>query len=583
MNSFLTDASKLLLATAVFLVGTPDLASSQCRVDPDDDGITSSDLIDRFHPRHFVRVTEVTHDRRRIPVLVQKSASRDVELSPVHEVDRRSNLHISFDREWMAQQESFDANILLTGRLFHDDKEQDLQIPGYHQIGTQSDTNSVAVASSDEMCFLLNELTLPTGVLARTISSLAASQRMASIADRELGNLLDLQRVLRTEVARLAAPSDSSNQYRAIAHYTVTDSQQVVQDRLAQVTRALEQHPQAQQYANAAAADLRSTSDQLRSALGRLASPQNTKVLRSIGRVSGRDPQWVANTALWVAQRIKALSEAPDLNAGTPSDQIRARYILLGEVKQGLEEVRSFSISALPAVAETSRVNLLLLGDLKDADLLLANTVATAGDEIALTVHNFRNEPSRSRSVDMRLHVREFGWVRKISDSYMFFYRAGLDEAYRAARAADSVEVDNRARTTGEQAEFTRVTPMNFEPALGVTLGWTYYHRDRGSRTARMVRWLEPGLGMNVSFPRFASRRFTVTRSDTNPTTPLQRKVTEEKQQIGLSSGIILSAFDGALQYSYGYSLVTQNKRRYHSVGFSFFEVAKRLAESARN
>jgi hypothetical protein len=229
-------------------------------------------------------------------------------------------------------------------------------------------------------------------------------------------------------------------------------------------------------------------------------------------------------------------------------------------------------------------VQLDLLRPLKEVDLPLSNAPIASGTELLLHIYNFRDSAAMSRPLDLRMRVRQFGWIRNVTDSYMFFYRAGLGSEYRARVKAESLEAAALAQSTGVPGVFTAVTPSNFEPALGVSLSWSYYRRRSSEWYSSPLRWLEPGIGLNVSFPRFGTRRVTISRATpTDSTSPLTRAVEENRQQIGLSSGVVLSLFDGALQYTYGYSLSSEIKRRYHGVGFSFFEVAKRLAEAARN
>lgn len=310
-----------------------------------------------------------------------------------------------------------------------------------------------------------------------------------------------------------------------------------------------------------------------------MSSPENADVMRVIAQQTQRDYDLLSTIATATAERIAAISTVP-LRADASDSDITARFNALREVEIGLREIQVFANNA--AGVPVRSLNLSQLQNVKDVDLLLRSTPANRGDDVLLRIYNFRNEPARVRSVDVRVGVREFGWVRNVTDSYMFFHREGLGHDYRVRIARDSVIADSIARTTGVAAQYSYALSMNFDPALGVTLGWTYYQRQEHRWFSLPLRWLQPGFGINVSFPRFATRTVTVSRANPEQTnSTLTRKPAETRPQIGLSTGGVLSFFDGGIQGSYGYSLASGRKRAYWALGFSFFEVAKRIAQAA--
>jgi hypothetical protein len=540
--------------------------------------------VDLLHPRQFTKIYEITPGGDTIAILTQRSDDHAVVLRTDYEVDRRSDVHVSFDRRWMASKPGLEADVLVTGKLFHDKKEQDLQIPGYHVIGTDAGPNPVRVRSSAEMHSILREMAEESGVVAQTTLTLAEGRtRLTSTGDRQLAYLLTSLNSMRSQLVQLTTRSEGGDSLDdPLISESVQARLQELRERSDSLARLLEGQAGILEYVNEATRRIQEAGNELVPVLNRFTSEENSSVLRAVAQVSNRDYSIPLGTARRVSQRIQTLAAAAPLRAGSRREEIRSRLQEVEEIERALSVLKRFAERVPQDDDSRTRMNLLLLGSLKDADVLLANTVASTGDDVSLTVYNFRNDAQRTRSMDIRLHVREFGWVRKISDSYMFFRRAGLDREYRRNIEADSAAADLRAQSTGQSAEYSRTMPLNFEPALGVSLGWTYYPRSDPKPLTQFLRWVQPGAGINVSFPRFATRTVTVSRGDpANAASPLQRKATDNRPQIGLGSGIVLSVFDGALQYSYGYSLVSDSKRRYHALGFSFFEVAKRLAEAA--
>jgi hypothetical protein len=546
------------------------------------------DTIDKLHPRYFVRVSEIKPDGDTVLILGRGGAPRRVILRPDVEIDRRSVLHIDFDRHWMAAQNDFESNLLITGQVTNAKGTQDIQIPGYHVLGEKAQSTPVRSRSSEEIYYLLMAFSRSGGAIVAVLDDLKRSEELVQREDAGLARKLaqfrssesNLQALTR-ELARLRADTT------LLAFPTREDSLSRLEQRVVLEERtyrlndiAATDRRNVRRYLNRSTASVQNRSDELLALLTRLTSPDNHDVIRAVARRAGIDDALVVESARGATQRVRALASETELTDSATPESINNRLHNLTRIRLGLGTVM--------ALAEQARdmgwagVNLRLLSGLKEVDLSLPSVAAAPGDALVVTLHNYRDEAARSRSMDVRMRVREFGLVRNVTDSYMFFHRNGVGADYRAGVTADSARAAEVVRSTKAAAEYERALPMNFEPALGVTLGWTYYQRRNGQRLNRFVRWVEPGAGLNVSFPRFATRTATLALSNpADPTSLITQKVSDVRPQIGLSTGLVLTLFDGGVQLSTGYSLASTSKRRYHALGFSFFEVAKRLAQAA--
>jgi hypothetical protein len=212
----------------------------------------------------------------------------------------------------------------------------------------------------------------------------------------------------------------------------------------------------------------------------------------------------------------------------------------------------------------SKRMQVELIGLLKDAEVLIAKENANPGDVLVLEIANGATLRNLHRSFNVRLNLGEFGLRKRLSDSFMFLYRKNTPDVVPGSPGIlESVP-----------------KPMNFEPAPGVTLAWTLYVRDNDTRKlgslTKFIRFLTPGFGVNVSFPRFGNKLVTYDTSK-NAT------YSESDNDLGISAGPVLTFFDGAIQITNGWMISNvRSNREYFGIGFSFIKGISKIKEVAQ-
>lgn len=172
-----------------------------------------------------------------------------------------------------------------------------------------------------------------------------------------------------------------------------------------------------------------------------------------------------------------------------------------------------------------------LLDMVRDTDILVSATKIAEGEELEITVEA-GTEKEAARVLRIRVTAEELGVVRRITDSALFLKRF----------------VDREDQDGDDDVALT--------PTPGVTLGWTYRAR-RGA----LLRFLNPGVGINVSFPAFAP-----TAQQTDP----GASDAESGSRLHVAVGGVVSLFDNAVMVTYGWSLTARQNRTYWGLGFSF-------------
>lgn len=212
---------------------------------------------------------------------------------------------------------------------------------------------------------------------------------------------------------------------------------------------------------------------------------------------------------------------------------------------------------------------------LRDTEVLLPVIGAKDGDVLLIEIANQSSLDGVPRKYQARFLVKRFGLERQVRDSFLFLRRQHVADLPAA-------ETDSAA---------SRPAPVNFEPCAGMSLLWTYHPRPLYPQIAgaanpkcyslvgnRLGRLLEPGFGVNVSFPRFNSRVVDVTL---DPAAEGGTKTVIEYEnggnKVDVAAGLVLTLFDDAIFFTYGWNLSVEEKREYVGVGFSFLDFAQRM------
>lgn len=216
-----------------------------------------------------------------------------------------------------------------------------------------------------------------------------------------------------------------------------------------------------------------------------------------------------------------------------------------------------------------SKIKERLIQNLTPTEIYISKIGAKEGERLIITIENkFRTgvvnnndeDSFRSSITEVVLIIKDLGWIRRVSDSFLFIKRLNIEE-----------------EDYGTNEEIVTPREVNFEPTAGVTLSWTHYNRKDGTNWNNIMRWLEPSIGINVSFPRFGS---VITSFESSSTNSDVRKVnvTESNEKIDVGAGFILGFFDNAIQFTYGWNLTVSEKRSYFGIGFSFLNLARKVS-----
>lgn len=136
-----------------------------------------------------------------------------------------------------------------------------------------------------------------------------------------------------------------------------------------------------------------------------------------------------------------------------------------------------------------------------------------------------------------------FGFRVKVTDTLLFLKRLGVSE----------------------EDKKNEVDEVNFGPSPGVTYGGTYLSRGND-----FLRFLRPGVGMNVSFMNWKDPAFDLSTGQFAPGTK------GSDVQVGL--GVQFSLFNNILQFTYGANLHVEQDRQYWGIGISFVNLTTKVA-----
>jgi hypothetical protein len=183
------------------------------------------------------------------------------------------------------------------------------------------------------------------------------------------------------------------------------------------------------------------------------------------------------------------------------------------------------------------------------------------------------------------IKIRNLGTKMSISPTVFFITRVAVNSADLTRKTArfkdDPAPVSNP------------ISSLSGSPFPGVSLLLTHYHRGlnddsnpavealgnreerlrfraRSSNYDKFLNAIAPGIGVNTTFMSFADPR------DFDPSTNQFTKTNGSNFQVGV--GPTISIFNNALQFTYGWNLNVDQRRRYVGIGFGFVEVGKTFA-----
>ncbi len=505
------------------------------------------------HPRNFVSLYEYTHKGKIDTIFsATKFRSRSFDISVNYEIDIRSKVVIEFDRDWIYEnQDNLDINVSVRAEL----SETPLTVPGYSRIG---ESDRLARFSRQSLGLLVDLLELNKELeelmknigykkeKTKTISGenytrLSDTTDASSLFDKEYLKFIENPDTQKFQsIVKLSDERNRQLHKFLVSWPVVGHTLELVQKEefgwfLPILATMTQNHPEI---------ILNSASTISNDYINRL------KVIDNDIQKMNADELLVYNeesSAKKIASKLREYYFEQDLVA--QSIWASHRY-LLQERKNWiyLDESRSTGKELVDEIGEQT------LGLLKDTEIILSRTPVKINDSIDIDIINGGGNTDAQQVFPIRIAAKRFGFKNSITESYLFFKRMHVDDV---GFGADSLD-----------PEIVRPKPVNFEPYLGISMIWTYYPRSKG-----LVRVLTPGFGFNVSFPRFGTN---ISEYSFNPNN-FGEVTTSSDTDIGISAGIVVALFDGAIQFSRGYVLsnVDKDHRDYWSIGFSFVKAAK--------
>lgn len=159
---------------------TPEQSPSAETTPPTQNTVSCS-VIDPTNPMYFLDVWEKEPNGRLRPISLGRQLREDrCTRSPervwddgsfagiTHQVDRKSNILIEFDRDWLKGLKRFEGRILITADL--SDDGGDVEVPGYSAYGEASQLAPVTIASGINLLSLINEFSIKSVELTEFVA-----------------------------------------------------------------------------------------------------------------------------------------------------------------------------------------------------------------------------------------------------------------------------------------------------------------------------------------------------------------------------------------------------------------------------
>jgi hypothetical protein len=294
--------------------------------------------------------------------------------------------------------------------------------------------------------------------------------------------------------------------------------------------------------------------------LSRLADSAQRGVVVGLGFIAKRDPDVLMERA-GAARKVLAIIR----------DSVAPRAADAPRLQEFLSVIDPLLCLASDLQNEDFKANSMkdltdfYLRSLKDSDLLVSLTGAKPGEDIVVTFTNNGGDIDKERSFSIRIRVRRFGLVQSVTDGTFLVKRRHIEESLAKGRRDSVVAL---VRTDGAQRELTLQDRVQFDPAGGTTMGWVFNSRDP------ILDFFRPGIGVNVSFAKFTE---TKTVFSAKPDTTVEQ-TSSRSDRIDILAGLTLSLFDNSVQATYGWALTANKPRSYWGIGFSFIQIAEKIA-----
>jgi len=460
-----------------------------------------------------------------------------VEHRPVAEainaaVDIRSRIIIQFDREWMLQQgPKLDVALTVLAQVKGASEVRNIEVPGYSLVGKELGTATARIQSATSLLRLVGEVKHSFPPSFYTFGdSLGTAHR-----DTTNAALLTVRGDVRSQAPLLHSV------FRRLSDSTAIDIVEGIARLLGRDAVVLQKHAHE---ADSLVGRMSETED-LKENLAAISVLY--KFVAAFDNIPSADD--LLNAQRWIEDSASEITHSEGARRAEILNWIRGSRVTLN--RRQLQE---------------DFLSRYFLASLKDSDLLVATTGAKVGEDILLTFYNNPEDKERLRSLTLRFEVHRFGLVQKTTDALLMVKRNGISKAGNQ----DSIDVATAGvATSGVSRTLTLQEPVQFSPSGGATFGWYYY-----SRRSAALRFLTPGFGLSVLFPRFPEKTVVIT-----PSNPGEQPVVDVTVSDGIDvgAGLVASLFENAVQFTYGWNLTSGAPRSYWGVGFSFGGIADKL------
>lgn len=554
---------------------------------------SASLMLDEQHPRYFVEVAEVsrrgnhrillTSRLRAVKVDNQLFATRVVCERVNPEVSRDSKIVVRPNRSFLFDKR-FEGNFSVSARIESATGSRNIEVPGYSMIGKEAQVAPVGVQGATILGGIANETRMqwtmhikPYLMQARAASEQRQSQTQSAVRrfEQRIDDVAPVTDSLKNELARIQgapiAPADSvivAQRLIAIGAQLAPAQrlERIYRDSLAGASDRLKTASRFE-YLRGAQNVLREKRHVL-IPLHEVIDLRNRTVINALARASKHLPTTIVELASTVETNWKAFV-ATNL-APNDSGALESNALALAQLSSAMDDLTE----AWKSNSLTDEVQNILLGAIKDASVDIAANGAQIGENLILTLTDSVGDPMSDRSQDVRMRVRDFGLLRRVSDAILLVNTwADVDIAQRVQGAQVVANAQG-----GTATAFDVPVPVRGSPTAGVSFTWTYSPRrdDDFSPLPYWLRatssWLEPGFGFAALAGSMPMKRVVIT-----PNQPSKEEPADS--QIAYAVGGILTVFDGALAWSGGWTVNGSRPRAYTGIGISFLNATEKARD----
>lgn len=599
----------------LLLIGSVTAANAQCSQGDDTLNSRTNATPDFTNPCAYMRITERDTNGREYLLFGHRVKG---DQQPAGQVDRRSTIHIGYSEAPRVP----GLSIAITATIRNGNATTRLEVPGYSTIGDTATSAGSRLWTGNEIPgFLVGFAKVVNSVEAKLDSLRRQKQQQEqqelktlsaryNAADTSTAQLRNDSAQIVVETRQILAKLDSS---RANLSTDTTDLSAGLterQQRMNATAHQLAALRARQQEAYLALSEYRESHETgggdsavIHDALGVLHSANRLKayinsltagayssMIPTLALAGGNDP---AQLKAEIAEDAAALKRV-DVAFGNPTvgANIAQHRALLSETMNALRDLAQ-EFAALDVTNKNTAYATLSGASLHISDIDLRKVGAEKGQTITFSITTMDAQGVR-RTTDVPLEVTQFGMVHDITDSFLFLRRAAMPASLDSQMVADRVaQFDNHRGLQRDLLSSEIVVPIR-EPATvtpGATFGWTFNARRRPGTLNGLLRVLQPGIGINASFPTYSNQRIHIVPPDTavspgaGASTPapvlagakLSGPPTTDHESLGIGTGLMVSLFDNALAATYGWNLTTTSKYRgYYGFGISFLSLAQK-------